>query len=546
MNSEAKAAEPKRLPRRLARLLPAWWWALVALGVLACVIVSQVDRASSYILLFVTCFVGCLIVLIRHLRLGRGRLLVRAIPLFVFFGILGAATQVLRIDDVTGNLVPTRISFVWQPQRDELLNVPIETGEPVNIDLRSMTTDDFPQFLGPSRNGAIDGVTLGTDWIKQPPQLVWRKAEFGAGWSAFAAVNGYAVTQEQRGENEIVSCYEIATGILVWSNSTVTRHQTLPGGVGPRSTPTIVDGRVYTLGATGVLRCLDGSAGEEVWRRDLLAEIGTTEEEFTQLVAWGRAASPLVDAGRVVVPLGQSANGTDGASLAAFDVATGELLWKKGHRQISYASPMIATLDGVRQIVMVCEDAVCGHDAETGEPLWEYPWPGKSNANASCSQPVDAGNNRLFFSKGYAIGSALVEVHQDTAGEWIVQAIWRRRTTMKTKFTNVVIYNGYVYGLDDGILSCVDLETGQRKWKRGRYGHGQVLRVGDVLLVQAESGQVCLAGLNPERYEELARFSAIAGKTWNNPCLYGRYLLVRNSQEAACFELPRLDSIPLN
>ena len=525
---------PASLSAKPKRVAPIWWWALVAAGILASVIVGQVDQAFSYIFAFLTLLVGCLIVLIRHLWLGKGRFMIRALPLVGFVGLLGTALAVLRIDDLTGNLVPTKVSFRWQPQRDELLSRPLETRDAAGIDLRTTTDHDFPQFLGPAGRAAIDNVSLAPDWNAQPPRRVWHKDQFGAGWSAFSAVNGYAVTQEQRGPHEIVTCYQISTGELVWSNAIQARHHTVPGGVGPRSTPTISDGKIYVQGATGMLRCLDGSSGDELWRHDLLSEIGMTPAQDLELVAWGRAASPLVDNGRVIVPLG----GPQGPTVGALDASSGAWLWKQGSHQVSYASPIVAELDGVRQLVLVCENFVCGHDAETGEPLWEFQWPGESNSNASCTQPIPAGDNRLFLSKGYAHGAALIRITQQATGGWNVAPLWHRRTVMKTKFSNPLIYRGHVYGLDDSILSCVELETGRRKWKRGRYGHGQILRVGEMLLVQAESGDVLLVSLTPQRHEELGRFSAIAGKTWNNPCLYGKFLLVRNAEQAACFELP--------
>jgi outer membrane protein assembly factor BamB len=226
--------------------------------------------------------------------------------------------------------------------------------------------------------------------------------------------------------------------------------------------------------------------------------------------------------------------------LAAWDAETGALLWKHGRRQASYASPMIATLAGVRQIVMVCEDAVSGHDADSGELLWEYDWPGESNSKASCTQPIDAGDDRLFFSKGYAVGSALVRIRRNDGGDWSVEEIWRDWNTMKTKFSNSLLYEGHVYGLDNSILACIELETGKLKWKAGRYGHAQLLRVGDKLIVLEEKrGKVFLVALDPERQLELAAFQALDAKTWNSPCLFGRYLLVRNSEQAACYELPR-------
>ncbi len=526
-------------PHKPRRLIPIWWWVVVTIGVVASLVAGQFDQAMSYILLFAVSMIGALALMVRYLRFGRQTLRVRILPLIVFFGGIAAAASCLRIDDMTGNLVPTRVTPRWLPKRDQLLELPVAaTASPsVSADLLTVTENDFPQFLGPHRNAAIETMPLETDWRQRKPRLVWRNEEFGAGWSAFSAVNGFAVTMEQRGENELVTCYDIKTGDLVWSHAIKARHETVPGGVGPRATPTIDQGKVYALGATGVLRCLDGASGNELWRRDLLAEVGLTPDEDMKSVAWGRAASPLVDGQRVIVPIG----GPSGPTVAALDKDTGEILWKQGERQVSYASPALATLDDVRQIVMVCEDWVCGHDAETGELLWEYEWAGKANTNPSTSQPVPAGDDRVFLSKGYALGSALIRVKRNGAGEWNVEELWRLKNVMKTKMTNAVIYKDHVYGLDDSILSCVELDTGRRKWKRGRYGHGQILRVGDVLLVQAQSGDIALVELNPDRFKELASMPAIEGKTWNNPCLYGSYLLVRNAEQAACYEMPLLE-----
>jgi outer membrane protein assembly factor BamB len=182
------------------------------------------------------------------------------------------------------------------------------------------------------------------------------------------------------------------------------------------------------------------------------------------------------------------------------------------------------------------EDNISAHDPNTGKTLWTQDWPGSSSANASVSQPALAGQDRFLLSKGYGGGAGLYQVVSTESG-YRVDELWRETRLLKTKFTNVVIHDGYVYGLSDGILECVDLSRGKREWKRGRYGHGQLLGVDDLLLVQAESGDVVLVAARPDRFVELGRFPALDGKTWNNLCLYGRLLLVRNAEQAACYEL---------
>jgi outer membrane protein assembly factor BamB len=215
-------------------------------------------------------------------------------------------------------------------------------------------------------------------------------------------------------------------------------------------------------------------------------------------------------------------------------------VWKGGDRQAAYCSPTLASLADTPQILIVNEDNVSSHDPATGAVLWDYDWPGSSSGFANVSQAVPVEGNRVFLSNGYSNGAMLLQITYSGGDGWRVAKVWHRPTAMRTKFTNVVVLDQSVYGLSDGILECLDLETGRRRWKRraGSYGHGQILRVGRALLVQAEPGYVALVELSPDDLLERGRFSALEGKTWNNLCLFGNLLLVRNGVEAACFELP--------
>jgi outer membrane protein assembly factor BamB len=410
----------------------------------------------------------------------------------------------------------------------------------LSVDLLTTTDHDFPQFLGPNRDLSVAGIQLERDWRTHPPRLLWRQP-IGAGWSAFSVVNAYALTMEQRGDDEMVSCYEVNSGKLRWWHSIPARHSTVLGGIGPRGTPTIHEGRVYALGATGVLRCLDGATGKPVWPSiDLPQMYGVPPGRDTDAVAWGRAASPLIVDDLVVVPAGGPLSGPH-VSLVAFDMHTGDKVWEGGTRQISYASPSLATIDGQRQILIVNEDTVSGHDPSTGQLLWQFDWPGSSNTNATVSQAVAMPGDRVLLSKAYGGGAAMLHVFRNDQ-RWSVDELWRDRGLLKTKFCNVAVKDNYVFGLSDGILECVDASTGRRQWKKGRYGHGQVLLVDDVLLVQAESGEVLMVEADPIQHTELGRFQAIEGKTWNNLCLSGRCLLVRNALEAACYKMALVEN----
>jgi len=460
------------------------------------------------------------------------------VPVLLFAPYVG----LLRLEEVTGDMRP-RFAPRWTAVRDrELKGVETRPAEK-QIDLTTTTPDDFPQFLGPSRSNWIPGPKLARDWSQRPPRLVW-KQPIGAGWSAFAAVNGYAVTLEQRGNDEWVACYEIETGQPVWGHSIPARHENPLGGIGPRSTPTIHQGRVYALGGTGVLRCLDGATGKPVWQDDLHARYGLTQAADEVMVQWGRAGSPLIVDDLVVVPgggpLGKAKN------LVAFKADSGELVWESENLkengvadQISYASPALVTLAGRRQIVVVNESTASGHDPASGQRLWTYPWPGSSNSTASSSQAVPVGADRLLLSKGYSVGSELVQLAAASSGDSLAPtSVWKSSRVLQTKFTNVVVFQDHIYGLSEGILECVEVASGQRNWKNGRYNHGQILGVGDLLLVLAEDGRLVLVEANPQKFVELGSLQALEGKTWNNLCLYGRQLLLRNGEEAACYELP--------
>ncbi len=542
VDTQPPAAPGSSGPRRRVSLPSIAWLAVVCSALLG-IVFMQVQMglvdyawANGW-----TLFLMIVVVVALILRVFGWRdvhWVVRWLPIGVVAVIVLAGSSLVRVDRVSGRMVP-KFVWRWAPKPDQLLGAPvIARGAPV--DLKSTTPEDFPQFLGPGRNLVLTGIALERDWAAHPPRALWRQS-VGAAWSGFSAVNGFAVTMEQRGEEELVTCYEVLTGKLRWAHAVAARHETVAGGVGPRCTPTIDDGLVYALGATGILRCLDGRTGDLVWSDDLLQRCGVTPDADLRAVAWGRSASPLVVDNLLVVPLGGPKGGSC-ASLGAYDKHTGELLWTGGPWQISYASPSLARLCGVPQILSVNEATVSGHRLEDGAVLWSRAWPGGSAGNATVPQAVVVSDNRVLLSKGYGVKATLIELAVSPDGDWHLTTVWEKRV-LNTKFTNVAVRDGFAYGLSDGILECVEVETGGRRWRdrRGDYGPGQILLVDDLILVQAECGDVALVEANADRFVELARLPALADQTWNNLCLYGRYLLVRNSVEAACFELPLRD-----
>ena len=342
---------------------------------------------------------------------------------------------------------------------------------------------------------------------------------------------------EQRGLLELTTCYNLENGKIVWSHSTEARYQNKLGGIGPRSTPTIHNGRVYSLGVTGKLHCLEGSSGRVLWEKDLPSAFGISSAEDAETVYYGRANSPLIVGSAVVIPAGGSPE-KGIHSLVAYDLQTGDELWRGGDAQISYSSPSLVELCGQQQILIVNEQSVSSHDPLTGKMLWSYPWPGNNLANSNSSQPVAIDGDKVLLSKGYGTGAMLLQISAGDESGWKAEEIWKKHNVLRTKFANVVVDGPYTYGLSDGILQCVETRTGKVRWKRGRYGHGQILLVGNHILVLAENGMVHLVAADPQRHRELGKFQAIEGTSWNNLCLFGPYLLVRNSQEAACYKLP--------
>jgi len=535
---------PRRVLVSVASLLAAT--ALVRAGLLEALVGSIVDQAVRNIITLILCFAALVSLLLWFLReSGHAAWMKRALG----YGLLAAvllAVATLRVERVSGDLVP-ELRPRWLPSRDRLL--PAETAGREAAGSWEPTPGDFPRFLGPTGSAAVDGTALDPDWEARPPRLLWRKP-IGAGWGGFAVCGDHAVTLEQRGDEEVVSCRSVATGEPAWAVPVRARHETVLGGVGPRSTPTIRDGIVYTTGATGWLHAIEGASGQVRWKKNIVADLGIDAAAHAAAVTWGRAGSPLVTASLVIVPGGgpllkAGPDGRPAVSLVAYDRETGERRWTAGGEQISYITPESATVAGREVVLAVNESRVVGYDPADGRELWGFEWPGHSNSDASCSQARVLPDGRIFISKGYGIGAAVFAAPPVVGdGRPVFAAGWAQPGMLKTKFTNVAMHEGHAYGLSDGILECVRLEDGDRRWKKGRYGQGQVLRVGDLLVVQAESGEVVLVGCSPEKHVERARLAALDGQTWNNPAVAGDKLLVRNAEEAACYELPLARSEP--
>jgi outer membrane protein assembly factor BamB len=386
---------------------------------------------------------------------------------------------------------------------------------------RSLPKPEWPGFRGPLRDGVVRNIRINTDWAAAPPMEMWRRP-IGPGWSSFAVRGDLLYTQEQRGDDEMVSCYRLSTGQPVWRHRDAVRFYESNGGAGPRGTPTLHEDRVYAVGATGILKVLDALTGKRVWSRNI------AEDTKRAVPYWGIASSPLIVDNLVIA--------ASAGTLIAYDIASGDLKWKGPSYGASYSSPHLMTLDGVEQVVLLGGPGAISVTPADGKVLWVHKWePGPM------VQPAITDDGDILVNNVTATGGVATRRLHVTRGAdgWNLEERWTS-TGLKPNFNDLVVHKGHAYGFDNNILAAINLETGQRVWKGGRYGNGQLvlLKDQDALLVTSEDGELAVVSATPDKYTEIAKIRIFESKTWNHPVIVRDVLLVRNGEEMAAFKLP--------
>ena len=426
-----------------------------------------------------------------------------------------------RSDGITGDGA-AELAWRWAETAEERL-MASAADEPTALPWTPAATEtaaEWPGFRGPDRDGVVAGVRIETDWDSSPPVELWRRP-IGPAISSFAVHGDLLYTQEQRGDDEVVASYRVSSGAPVWRHRDTARFWDSHAGPGPHSTPTISGGRVYTFGATGIVNALDARDGGVAWSRNAASDTDT------EVPYWGFSSSPAVVGDVVIVAVA--------GVLVAYDVATGDLRWVGPAGGLGHSSPHPLTIDGVAQLLLLSQAGATSVAADDGQVLWEHPWPG-----FPIVQPALTADGDILISVTGDIGGLGIRRLAVARGHrgWTVEERWTS-TRLKPNFSDYVVHDGHAFGFDGSILACIDLEDGARRWKGGRYGHGQLILLPDqdVLLVLSEQGELALVGATPGQFTELARFPALNGKSWNHPVLVGDVLLVRNREEMAAFRL---------
>ena len=461
----------------------------------------------------------------------------RRMGLLLLFVALGAFCSTLRLEGMDGSF-NAKFSWRWTPTAEDdfladLRQTRAQVAAPVAkkpdesptvAELRSVP-GDWPGFRGPLRDGRLTGVTIGTNWQQSPPREVWRH-RIGPGWSSITIVGDRLYTQEQRGDDEYVVCYDTTQGAELWSHRDPTRFFEVVAGAGPRGTPTFHQGRIYALGATGRLNCLHAVTGKVVWSKDIVADAGA------KIPQWGYSSSPLVAEGLVSV----FAGGPAGKSVLAYHADTGAFVWAAGEGELSYCSTQHAKVCGVEQLLITTDSGLTAFHPATGHILWHHAWP--TSGIARVVQPAVISETDILIGTGLGVGTR--RVHVERQGEnWNVTDVWTVRT-FKPYYNDFVVSEEHAFGFDGNIFMCVNLADGRVIWRTRGYGNGEVLLLAEqkLLLVLTEQGEAVLVEAQPQQHREMARWKVIEGKTWNHPVIaYGK-LFVRNGEEIACFQLP--------
>jgi outer membrane protein assembly factor BamB len=457
---------------------------------------------------------------------------VQRVGLFLTVSCAWTLLALVRLNGLSGDLRP-EFHWRWNPSAEEAFLAErggdvaeSETGaRDISAIRLTAKKGDWPAYRGPNRDGAVRGVSIRSDWKAHPPEEIWRR-RVGPAWSSVIVVNGRLFTQEQRKDFESVVCYDAATGAEIWTHGDPVRFTEETAGPGPGATPCFADGRVYSVGCTGIVNCLDAATGKALWSHDLKSESGA------ELPHWGFTGSPLV-VGDVVVVF---AGGRSARNLFAYDCRTGDLAWAAAAGETSYSSPQPATLGGEQQVLMLTNAGVVGVDAKSGNMLWQFEIPIPPSAPRSIQPSVVSDKNVLVASEG-DLGLAMLDL-EPAGSAWTATQRWVSKA-LKPAFNDFVVCDGRAYGFDGRIFACVDLATGRRLWKGERYGEGQELLIADqsLLLVVSETGDAILLRANPERSEEIGHIKALHGRTWNHPAIVDGKLYLRNAEEMVCYSI---------
>lgn len=383
---------------------------------------------------------------------------------------------------------------------------------------QQLNEQDWTQFRGPNRNGAIEKVML-SKLTTKAPKLLWKK-KIGNGFSEITVDKGNIYTMLSQkidsitGSEYIVS-FNAKTGDEIWSTK-VDSIFFEPFGDGPRSTPAIGDKNVYSISSYGKLTANTKENGSILWQIDLVKKFGS------KLPRWGFSSSPLIIGDKLIVEVG----GSNNRAFVAFNKKNGEIEWENGIGNASYNSPVIGEINGTKSIVFANEDKVYSLNT-AGDTLWTF----NSPISKPTSMPIIFDNNKIFISAIRSTGFIVIEIINNNA------SIVNQGSSMKNDYSSSIYYDGYIYGFHISALQCISPKTGEKKWVKRGYGKGSLIRVGDQLLVLSDKGKLIQIKATADAYTEIRNIQAIDGKSWTAPSFSDGKIFLRNLNEMACYEL---------
>jgi outer membrane protein assembly factor BamB len=347
----------------------------------------------------------------------------------------------------------------------------------------------------------------------------------GAGFSAPVVVGTKVILFHRLANREIVECLDASSGKRIWAFDYATNYRDDFGfDEGPRGTPAVADGRVYTFGAEGVLHAIDLASGKQIWRVDTYSKFNVPKGFF------GAAASPLVEGGAVHVNVG----GPNGGGLVAFDKSTGKVLWGATNDEAGYSSPIAATLEGVRDILCLTRNGLVAADPANGKVRFQFPWRSRNNASVNAAVPLVIGN-LIFISASYGTGAALLEVK-----DGMPTKLWSSDESLSNHYASSVHKSGYLYGFHGRqeygqALRCIEMKTGKVAWSVDDFGAGTVTLIGDRLLIIRESGEAVIGAANPKALQIESRAQLLPGVLRSYPAIAGGCIYVRNEKTLAAW-----------